>query len=80
MVGYISEVTPSDMRGKTFAVAGIGFVAGELFGLALAYLLLGSFTEGNWRYLILSAAIPGFFAFPMNYMYFKESPRYLLVV
>ena len=75
----ITELTPKSVRGKFMALLTMSMVIGELYGALVAYFVLDSLTDGNWRLLIFFGAIPGVIAWVVGYLYLLESPRYLLL-
>ncbi len=76
---YISEITPKNIRGKAVAMLSIPFGVGELVVCFLSIMFLSKdFSDGNWRALLVAAAIPSLITSILGYMYLLESPRYLL--
>jgi len=55
----LTEITPSENRGKFMAILAISFSIGQLYGVYLAYLNLSNdFAKGNWRLLCFYSNFP----------------------
>jgi sugar porter (SP) family MFS transporter len=73
---YISEVSPPKHRGLLTSSFQLSIVVGILFSLITNYLLMKTGDE-NWRWMLLSGAIPAV-AFFFMLLLCKQSPRFLV--
>jgi MFS family permease len=74
----ISELIPLKYRGKSLVVLNFFVSVGKLFGCVLAWICLESFTEGNWRIMMVYSAIPSVIVLLGSIILMKESPRFLI--
>jgi hypothetical protein len=55
------------------------FIIGEILACIMAWFLLSSLKEGNWRAMLVWSTIPSIFSLIFTMKYLNESPRYLLL-
>lgn len=75
----ISEITPSNVRGKYFIYILFFGILGELLTVLFAFLYSNDLVNGNWRAMLLWTSIPGLIGGIASIKYMYESPRYLLL-
>ena len=51
---------------------------GKLVGCLLAMACLESFTQGNWRLMMVLSGLPSLIVFVSSTLYLYESPRFLM--
>jgi len=73
---YISEISPSKVRGSLVSMYQLFIVTGILISYFINYLLRG-IGDDNWRWMFASGAIPSFLFFVVLF-FIPESPRYLV--
>lgn len=75
---YLSEISPSELRGATGVINQLGITIGILVSQILGFRqLLG--TSECWRYLLAIPIIPGAIGVICLLLFFPESPRALLL-
>lgn len=72
---YLSEMSPTKIRGKILALNVIAITSGQLFSYILAIILYD--VSNSWRYLFAFAAIPAVL-FLLLLDFIPESPRWLI--
>jgi len=73
---YIAEISPPKHRGVLAATFQLAIVSGILLSLVSNYLLLDS-GEKNWRWMLLTGALPAI-AFFFMLLFIRKSPRWLV--
>jgi len=73
---YISEISPSKVRGSLVSMYQLFIVTGILISYFINYLLSG-IGDDNWRWMFATGAIPSVLFF-MVLFFIPESPRYLV--
>lgn len=73
---YIAEISPAKLRGRLTITFQLAIVTGILLAFFVDYLLIES-GENNWRYMLLSMAIPAILFFTLL-MFVVKSPRWLV--
>ena len=53
-----AESSPIKYRGKGLLFLNFCVSLGKIFGIALAYIYLDSYTEGNWRMMMFISGLP----------------------
>ena len=74
----ISEIIPLAYRGKSLVVLNFFVSVGKILGCFLAWLCLQSFTQGNWRIMMVYSSLPSFLVLFGTIFVMKESPRFLI--
>lgn len=64
-----AESAPLKYRGKGLLFLNFCVSLGKIFGIALAYIFLDSFTEGNWRLMMLVSGLPSVLVLLGTYQY-----------
>ena len=73
---YIAEISPPKHRGVLASTFQLAIVSGILLSLVSNYLLLNS-GEKNWRWMLLTGALPAV-AFFLMLLFIRNSPRWLV--
>jgi sugar porter (SP) family MFS transporter len=73
---YLSELSPPSIRGRTVLSFPLALIAGILFSF-IADFWFRDTGGNNWRFMILSGAIPALLFFIFR-IFLPESPRFLL--
>jgi len=73
---YISEISPSSMRGRNVSFYQLAIVTGILLAYLSDYLLLHT-GENNWRWMFTSSSVPALLFFCGLFLV-AESPRWLI--
>jgi sugar porter (SP) family MFS transporter len=75
---YITEIAPSEKRGRLVATAQLAIVLGILLAFFSNYVLIGT-GENNWRYMLLAGSIPATLFFALLFTV-GDSPRWLIKI
>ena len=73
---YIAEIAPAEFRGRLTVSFQLAIVSGILIAFFTDYLLIDT-GENNWRYMMLSMAIPAIVFFVLLF-FVGRSPRWLV--
>jgi MFS family permease len=55
-----AESSPMKYRGKGLLLLNFCVSIGKIFGVALAYIFLDNFYEGNWKGMMIASSLPNF--------------------
>ena len=72
-VTYITEITPSDMRGSLIILSRVFWSSGMIFTCLVSY-----FCEERWRVILFIISLPSVLGLYLQMKIGRESPRYLL--
>ena len=75
---YVTEISPTRRRGKGQVYIQAFFVIGMMYAMTISKTFLQDLTKGNWRLMLLLAAVPSFIVFIGAWRYLLESPRFLI--
>jgi putative MFS transporter len=75
---YITEILPKHLRGKWVVLINFFVTIGNIYGTLMAYFVMESLDEGNWRLLLAYTAILPFVTLIGTLIYLQESMRFLL--
>jgi putative MFS transporter len=71
IAAFLTEITPINLRGKTFGIISLSFTLGELYSCILGYFLLKNKPEENWRLLFAFSCLPTFICFILSFLFLK---------
>ena len=74
----LSEIIPSEYRGKGLVILNFFVSIGKLFGCILAAIFLTNFHSGNWKLMMIVSSFPSLAVFICSKMFLLESPRFLI--
>jgi putative MFS transporter len=75
-IGYVTEITPSDQRGKWYSIVlGVGLLGAPLVGL-FSRIIIPNYDFG-WRIVFFIGGL-GLVIFILGIFFLKESPRWLI--
>jgi putative MFS transporter len=65
-------------RGKGLLLLNFFISIGKIYGVFLAYFFLKSFTEGDWKSMMIMSSLPNIIVLYGVVNHIQESPRYLI--
>lgn len=75
---YITEILPKHLRGKWVVLINLFVTIGNIYGTLMAYFVMESLEQGNWRLLLACTALLPFITLIGTLVYLRESMRFLL--
>ena len=72
----ISEITPLKWRGRFILIVNFYVSIGKLVAFILACIFLESFTEGNWRGMMITSSFIPLATSILIFLYIKDSFRF----
>jgi len=73
-----AESSPMKYRGKGLLFLNFCVSLGKIFGVALAYIFLDNFYEGNWKAMMIVSSLPNIIVLYGAIFMMDESPRFLI--
>merc|ERR1719277_1897335 len=75
----IAEICPRSLRATAFVFPLFAQAIGEVYSVVMIEIFMPDLLHGNWRAVVLLAAMPAYLFFFVSALVLRESPYWLVV-
>ena len=75
----VTETTPLKLRGRCLIALNCFITFGQIYSIIILEIFMTSFSEGNWKMVIIVSTAPNILVPFLMWFFLFESPRFLIV-